>query len=170
MPLVPLSPWLAHRPRRGATVIDTVVLHASRTDDTDELIRELRASDHSYHYIIERDGTVRKCVPYPAVAFHTGISYGPHEAARGVSGEEHTCVIEYSIGVCFVNLNDGFDPYTREQIGACAALLTDLKTPLPKLRWLTTDALVSKGRHDDPMGFDVFALAKRCGLEVWTGE
>ena len=178
MSLVPLNPWLAHRPRRGATVIDTVVLHAEEHESVEALVHQLRATDHSYHYIVDRDGTIYKAVPFSATAFHCGNSYGPHEADRGVSAErdaagsfvEHTCVNEYTVGVCLMNLNDGFDPYTPEQIRACLTLLKDLKTPLPKMRYLTSHALVSPGKQTDPAGFDLPVFAKELELEVWSLE
>jgi len=178
MSIVPLNPWLAHRPRRGAIAIDTVVLHAGEQLEVDALVRELRATEHSYHYIIDRDGTVLKCVPFAAVGYHCQNSYGPHEASRRVSLErdghgafvEHTCVNEYSVGVCLMNLNDGQDPYPASQIAACIHLLIDLKTPLPKLRYLTTHAYVAPGRHTDPAGLDVDSLAKVTELELWTPQ
>ena len=111
MSLVPLTPWLAHRPRRGTTVIDTVVLHSCDHQNIDDLVQELRATDHSYHYILERDGTIVKGVPFSAIAFHCGNSYGPHEATRGISAERdgagsfvlHPCVNEYTVGVCLMS-------------------------------------------------------------------
>lgn len=175
MSIVPLNPWLAHRPRRGAIVTDTVVLHASERDDVEVLIHELRTSEHSYHYIIGKDGAVIKCVPFAAVAYHCQNSYGPHEASRGVSYErdshgafvEHTCINEYSIGICLLNLSDGSDPYPADQLVACVNLLRDLKTPLPKLRYLTTHAHVAPGRHTDPAGLDVAAMAQIAELDYW---
>jgi len=178
MSIVPLSPWLAHRPRRGAIPIDTVVLHASEQSDVDELIRTLRSEDHSYHYIVDRDGIILKCVPFSAVAFHCQNSYGPHEAARKISYErdshgafvEHTCVNEYSIGICLINNNDGYDPYPKDQLAACSTLLRELKTPLPKLRHVTTHGFVAPGRHTDPAGLDVIDFARGVELDIWMPE
>jgi N-acetyl-anhydromuramyl-L-alanine amidase AmpD len=159
-------------------VIDTAVLHASEHEDVESLVHELRVQDHSYHYIVDRDGTIYKGVPFSAIAFHCGNSYGPHEASRGISCErdaagtfvEHPCVNEYTLGVCLINMNDGVDPYTPEQIKACFTLLNDLKTPLPKMRYLTSHAMVSPGKHSDPVGFDLAGMAKELGLEVWSLE
>lgn len=178
MSVIPLTPWLYHRPRRGATVVDTAVLHASAHESVDDLVRELRADDHSYHYILDRNGTIFKGVPFSAAACHCGNSYGPHEAARGVSttldgiGQfvEHTCVIEYSLGICLMNKNDGAEPYPRAQIETLSTLLKDLKTPLPKLRYLTSHALISPGRFYDPRGLALEPIAKTCGLEIWSSD
>lgn len=175
MSMIPLDPWLAHRPRRGATCVDTVVLHASEGDDFDEMIRTLRRDDHSFHYIIKRDGVIVKGVPYSNVAFHCGNSYGPHEAARGLSYDrdvhgafvEHCCINDYSIGICLMNRNDGEDPYGPDQWQACLTLIRDLKTPLPKLRYLTGHAMVAPNRATDPRGFDLAALSAAVELELW---
>jgi len=174
MSTVPLGQWLAHRPRRGATV-DTVVLHATGVDDCDSCLCELREKGLSYHYLIDRDGIVHKCVPYSAVAFHAGNSYGPHEQSRGTPADqdshhnfvEMTSVNEYSVGVCFVNRDDGLDCVTQEQFDACVAVLQDLRTGLPKLRYVTTHAIVSPGRVTDPCAIDPESVARRVGLEVW---
>lgn len=175
MSIVPLQNLLANRPRRGMTNVDTVVLHASGMDDVDDFVRQLRKLDHSYHYIVQKDGTVLRAVPYSNVAFHTSNSYGPHEAEKGVPYDRdatgafisHTCVNDYTIGLCFVNLNDDEDPYTQDQIAAASVLLRDLKAPLPKLRYLTTHAFVAPGRHTDPANLDLAPIARVTQLEIW---
>lgn len=177
MSVVPLNPWLAHRPRRGNTVVDTAVIHSCEGESVESLVQQLRAQDHSYHYIIDENGTIYKGVPFSATAFHCGNSYGPHEAQRGISAErdaagsyvEHPCVNEYSLGLCFVLPNDE-GSYTAEQLKACTTLLTDLKTPLPKLKYLTGHAQVSPGKFHDPVNLDLNELAKACGLEFWSLE
>jgi N-acetyl-anhydromuramyl-L-alanine amidase AmpD len=170
-----IQPWLAHRPRRGATVVDTIVLHATGKDDLRETLAELKEKGLSYHYIIDRAGLPHKCVPYSAVAFHAGNSYGPHEATRGTSREqdsnhnfvEMTSVNEYSIGLCLVNINDGLDACTQEQVDACGWLIKELRASLASLKFLTTHYWVSPGRANDPTGIDVERIAKKAGLEIW---
>jgi len=176
MSVIPLTPWLFHRPRRGNTVVDTVVLHAGPHASVEDLVQEFRDVDHSYHYIIDREGNIYKGVPFRAVAFHCGNSYGPHEATRGVPCErdaagnfvEHPCVNEYSLSICLMNFNDGADPYPKPQLTALKTLLQDIKTPLPKLRFLTSHANVAPGRYCDPMGLNLESIAKDTGLEVWA--
>lgn len=178
MSTVPLANWLAHRPRRGATVVDTVVLHQSVQPDFSLLVEELRESLHSYHYVIDLDGTIHKCVPYCAVAFHAGNSYGPHEAARGISAQrdqrhhfvELTSVNEYSIAICLMRSEEIGGPCPKAQIDACKAFLQDLKTPLPKLAYLTTHELVAPGQGAPMIGLDLDKLAKEAGLTVWSPE
>jgi N-acetyl-anhydromuramyl-L-alanine amidase AmpD len=170
-----IQPWLAHRPRRGATVVDTIVMHATGKDDLLETIAALKEKGLSYHYIIDRAGLPHKCVPYSAVAFHAGNSYGPHEAARGTSREQDanrnfvdmTSVNEYTIGLCLVNTNDGMDAYSQEQVDACIWLIKELKASVPALKYLTTHYWVSPGRVKDPLGLDVERIAKKAGLDLW---
>lgn len=150
-----LADWLAHRPRVGATV-QTLVLHATATDTLEDALAALRERGLSYHFLIDRDGEVIQLVPAEACAFHAGESLGPQgPAANG-----------YSIGVSFVNRNDGVDPITPEQEHAVRSLVASLSESFP-LRWVTTHAAIAPGRKDDPVGYDVGALASDCGLEPW---
>ncbi|MGV3613916.1 MAG: N-acetylmuramoyl-L-alanine amidase [Fimbriimonas sp.] len=178
MSTVPLAPWLAHRPRRGATVVDTVVLHHSAQPDFAHLVETLRDEGHSYHYVIDEDGTVHKCVPYSAVAYHAGNSYGPREAARGISRQrdarqhfvELTSVNEYTISICLMRSDDYGGPCPKEQVWACQTLLQDLKTPLPKLTYLTTHAWVAPGQAQELTGLEIVSLAADTGMAVWAPE
>jgi len=171
-----IQPWLAHRPRRGATVVDTIVMHATCSDDLLGTIVQLKEKGLSYHYIIDRMGLPHKCVPYSAVAFHAGNSYGPHEAARSISREQDsnrnfidmTSVNEYSLGICLVNCNDGSDAMSQEQADACVWLIKELRQSLKSLKFITTHYWVSPGRVTDPDTLDIHRLAKKTGLEIWT--
>jgi N-acetyl-anhydromuramyl-L-alanine amidase AmpD len=176
MSTVPLAQWLAHRPRRGATTVDTVVLHHCDYPDFPRLVESLRESGHSYHYVADVDGTIYKCVPYSAVAFHAGNSYGPHEAARGISRQqdarhhfvELTSVNEYTIALCLMRPPSLDGPCPDAQIGACASLIQDLKSPLPKLQYLTTHAWVAPGQSPEPVGLQIERLALAADLTLWA--
>jgi N-acetyl-anhydromuramyl-L-alanine amidase AmpD len=156
-----LSNWLASRARRMPC--DTVVLHATAGSTFSGALSALRSRELSYHYVIEdereTDGPIRKCVPYGRVAFHAGESEGPHGAG----------VNNYSVGISFVNRNDGVDGYSLRQYTACLELLLELKRVLP-LKYLTTHALVSPGRKTDPRNFPIEQMAHDCGLELWGGR
>lgn len=177
MSTIPIEQWLNHRPRRGAACVDTIVLHVSGVpDDFDEVLNHLRETEHSFHYVIDRDGGIHKCVPFGAVAFHAGNSYGPHEEARGISPQqdsrhhfvELTSVNEYSLAICLLNRNDGTDSFSKPQIEACRNLVCDLKTPLPKLRWLTTFDRVAPGQAEPIFGLDLEKFASETNLRVWS--
>ncbi len=173
-----IQPWLAHRPRRGATIVDTIVMHATGNDDMSATLADLKDRGLSYHYIIDRMGIPHKCVPYSAVAFHAGNSYGPHEASRGTSRHqdnhhnfvEMTSVNEYSLGICLVNVNDGIEALSREQVDACAWLIKELKVSLKSLQFVTTHSAVSPRRATDPVALDLDRLARATTLTVWPAE
>ncbi len=151
-----LSPWLNHRARKPGTVIDTILLHATAGSTLSGAVETLKERELSYHYLIEKDGTVTKCVPYLSCAYHAGKSVGPQ--GSGVN--------EYSVGISFVNMNDGKDPYTAEQTASALALIDTLKAILP-LRWLTTHYWVSPGRKNDPLKYPVSSLSDACQLTLW---
>lgn len=152
MSIISLITWLASRPRKKS--ITTIVLHATAGSSLSGALSTLRLKGFSYHYIIEKNGRATKCVPYSRVAFHAGKSSGP-------TGPN---VNEGSIGICFVNRNDGADPYPEAQIEACKSLVGELINAIP-LRWITTHFAISPGRKTDPKGFPVERVAM--GLERW---
>jgi len=151
-----LAAWLASRPRFRA--ITTIVLHATAGGSLSGALSTLRLKGLSYHYLIDKDGVVWKAVPYTRVAFHAGKSLGP-------SGENCN---GYSIGISFVNRNDGIDPYTEKQTEACRLLVADLQNAISSLQYLTTHYAVSPKRKTDPKGFPcsrVNGLLKRWGCK-----
>lgn len=180
MTILNLATWLASRPRKPDAVVDTIVLHATAGGTLSGALSTLRLRGLSYHYLIEdaasgRDGVITKGVPAGRIAFHAGNSYGPHEDRRGVSRQRGAgsnfmagCSVNgYTIGISFVNANDGIDPYGTLQVDSCVLLINALKVQFPALRWLTTHAIVSPGRKTDPRSFPVATVAARVGLQVW---
>lgn len=139
---------------------DTVVLHATAGTTFKGAYQALKDRELSYHYIIEdqreTDGLIRKLVPYGRVAYHAGLSVGPHGAN----------VNNYSVGISFVNANDGLDLYSTKQFRAAFELIETLKKGLP-LKYITTHAIISPGRKTDPRNFPLTELAALCGLKVW---
>lgn len=153
--VIVLVPWLVHRPRRRPCT--TVVLHATAGSTASGAISTLRRRKLSYHYIIAKDGVVYKCAPMEGNALHAGLSLGPDD----------TEVNGYSIGIAFVNRNNGKDRYTQAQVDSAAWIVSELKPHLP-LTWVTSHAAISPGRKTDPKGFAIQAFADRVGLDLWT--
>lgn len=139
----PLPKWLASRSRRAK--VSTIVLHATAGGSLSGAVSTLIQRELSYHYLIDKDGKVVKAVPYTREAFHAGKSFGP----------EGSGVNRYSIGISFVNRNDGKDPYTQAQVDSCRELVEELAGAIASLRWITTHYAVSPGRKTDPKGFPV---------------
>jgi N-acetyl-anhydromuramyl-L-alanine amidase AmpD len=141
-----LKTWLASRARKRPPT--TVVLHATAGDKALGSINYLRQIGLSYHYLIEDDGSVFKCVPASRIAFHAGVSDGPDGGN----------VNDYSIGIAFANRNDGIEGYTKEAIVACRELVAELKAQYPSIKWLTTHYAITvtadgKYRKSDPVNF-----------------
>lgn len=172
-----IRPWFAHRRRPSGQAIELIVLHATAGATLAGAVATLRERGLGYHYLIDKSGAVYKGCPVLAQTGHAGNSYGPREADAGVDRKQNRkgefnakCSVNpYSLGISFVNLNDGVDPYTAAQERAVRDLIVALKAVLPELSALTTHAIVSPRRKNDPLGFDVDALARDVGLAVWRG-
>lgn len=136
--------------------VSTVILHATAGASALSSISWLRKIGLSYHFIIERDGTIHKLVPLSRQAFHAGVSRGPDGASCN----------RYSFGIAFANTNTG-EKVTKAQEDACEWLINTLKAAYPTLTYLTTHRLVSPGRKTDPKGYDFIPMAKRTGLVPW---
>ncbi len=158
-----------------------VVMHCtaqgeSGPESTETALGILRERGLSYHYIIAKSGGVVECLPPSMKAYHAGSSYGPKEQVQNLPTEQEddgmylakTSVNPYSIGISFVNLNDGVDPYTKEQTESAVALILQLRELFPTLETITGHADVSPRRKSDPLGYDLAALAKLTGLGVWS--
>ncbi len=171
--LISLQPWLEHGAERKGT--ELLVLHATAGSSASGAIDTLRERGLSYHYIVAKSGEIIKCAPTSVEAYHAGNSYGPLEEARGLSREqdsEHRFVCDpgvnhYSIGISFVNMNDGVDGYTPEQTESGLWLAARVRDEFPGLKWVSTHAILSPGRKSDPLGYDLDAFASSCGLKPW---
>lgn len=155
--IIPLTKELKSNKRKKP--ITGIVLHstagASATSSIDWLRRVTTRS--SYHYIIERDGTIFKCVATSKRAWHAGTS-------RGWGGPNCN---DYTIGIAFANLNDGHERVTKAQEESCAWLIKELQHAIPTLQFISTHRLVSPGRKSDPRGwsFDRFFVDFTRGLK-----
>jgi N-acetyl-anhydromuramyl-L-alanine amidase AmpD len=169
-----LTPPLQGHSRHHACTL--LVLHATAGSDLQGAVDTLRQKGFSYHYIIEKDGTCTKCLPSTNVAYHAGNSYGPLEAESGVSRQQDSAsnfvagcsVNSYSLGVSFVNLNDGQDEITEAQLVTLGDLVEQLKGAFPGFCTVTTHAIVSPGRKTDPITLDLESVANRIGLIPWV--
>lgn len=140
--------------RRRSKKITTIVLHATAGGTALSSISHLRNVGNSYHYIIERDGKIYKCVPTDRDAFHSGVSDGPQGPDVNL----------YSIGISLANFQ-GFkgkmEGYTDAQIEAMDWLIEQLVNSIPTLKYITTHRIISPGRRADPKGLDLSAYAKK---------
>lgn len=154
-----LKTWLMTRARKRPCT--TIVLHGTAGASGESSVSWLRKIGLSYHYIVDRDGSITKCAPTSRVAFHAGKSLGP----------EGPSVNDYSIGIAFANLENGRDSITTAQLDAVASLVKQLKAEFP-LYWITTHYAISPGRKSDPMMLrkvDLIAFTARVNLTAWLG-
>jgi len=150
-----LTAWLASRSRKQPCT--TVVYHATAGGSLSGALSTLKLKGFSYHVLIDKDGTVWKAVPYTRVAYHAGKSVGP----------EGPNVNDYSVGICFVNRNDGKDPITAAQLKAAREYTLELMKAIPSIKWGCTHFGVSPGRKFDPRLFDLKSFCAEVGLEPW---
>lgn len=157
--IIPLTKELKSNKRKKP--ITGIVLHstagASAISSIDWLRRVTTRS--SYHYIIERDGTIFKCVATSKRAWHAGVS-------RGWDGPNCN---DYTIGIAFANMNDGHERVTKAQEESCAWLIKELQNAISTIRYISTHRLVSPGRKNDPRGwwFTTFCRNHVRGLVLW---
>lgn len=139
-----------------------IVLHATAGSSVGGAVTTLRTKKLGYHYLIAKDGTVYKGAATQHVVGHAGTSRGP--LGEGANG--------YSIGVSFVNLNNGHDPYTFEQERSLQWLINELCRACPTIKWVTTHRAISLmlSGKTDPKKFNFKALTLPDGVEWWDGN
>lgn len=169
MTIKQVTPWLPHYSERALKFqgnVDTIVLHHDAAGSGLGSINYLRGTTGknraSYHYMIERDGLIYKCVPSTKRAWHAGVSRGPHGAD----------VNSYSLGICLSNwggFEGRFETYPDVQVKACTELINTLIGVFP-LKWITTHRLITN-RKVDPARFDFKEYAKNFPtLTPWRDE
>ena len=122
---------------RGSSVIDTIVIHYTAGSTVQSALDTLSSAGLSYHFIIDKDGTIYQLVEEDESAQHAGCY------RNGV--KKKGCIDGYnsrSIGISFVNL--GWDTknknvqctdiaekcwevYTDQQMNALAKLLIEIQ-------------------------------------------
>lgn len=153
-----------------------VVMHATAGSTLEGAIVTLLQKGLSYNYIIDRSGKIYKCVSRASrQANHAGNSYGPREEADGVSTKQNSVskfiakcsVNDYSVGISFVNLDDGHMQITNQQYAAAIWLIGELKKQFKNLLYVTTHSQVSPRRKVDPLGFPLRAFSLKVLLQPW---
>lgn len=145
--------------RPFGTNINCIVIHATvepTTEGTINIFLGMRRRV-SAHFVVGKDGRVVQMVPIEKRAWHAGVS-----ELDGVPA-----VNDYSVGIELVNLNDGIDPYPKEQMEAAAGIIRLVRSryDVPDARIVSHSEIARPvGRKNDPVGFD-FALLKQKASE-----
>ena len=137
---------------RNSDITD-VVLHHTGGDTLQSAVNALQNRNLSYHYLIDRDGTIHQMVDPSKKAFH----------AKNFN--------DNSIGISFVGGTDK-SQITKTQIANAQNLIQSIKQNVPTLRTIGghKHRVKERGRKSDPAGVDISQLALATGLEFFTGE
>lgn len=158
--------------------IELIVVHSTAGRSFAGAWSTLLAKGFGYHALIPDEdefghGDIIKCVPDMRVCGHAGNSYGPLEEMRKISNKRGagskflagTSVNSYSLGISFVNANDGKDSYSEKQHQACVERCVQWALVYP-IKWISTHYWVSPGRKSDPKGYDMDRLIKEVNLQL----
>jgi N-acetyl-anhydromuramyl-L-alanine amidase AmpD len=152
------SPNFGRRP--AGAVIDTIVLHHTAGPNLVGTVRwfENPESRVSAHFTVGKDGSIVQHVSTFERAWHAGVS-------RDHLGREN--LNNFSIGIEMVNVGDGKDPWTREQVEVVGFLIAVMKRRFPEIRYVTSHEFVAvpRGRKPDPRNFPWKEL-EHLGLEL----
>lgn len=141
-----------HSARPQGVKPSLIVLHATGPGSLKGILEWVttKVSKVSYHGLIASDGTYYQLVNPDRMAWHAGVSEW-----EGKPNCNH-----YSIGLSFVNPNDGKVPLTPQQIATAKGVIQYWRQkygPLP----VTTHGIIArpKGRKVDPDIVPNFRLA-----------
>ncbi len=141
-----------HRARPNQIRPRLIVLHATGPGSLKGILEWIgdKASKVSYHGLIAADGTFYNLVSPERSAYHAGVSEW-----NGIKN-----VNDISLGLAFVNPNDGVIPLTPQQISVAKGVIQYWRQQYP-IEAVTTHAAVAtpKGRKTDPDRVPNFRLA-----------
>lgn len=144
------SPNHSARPNQARPRL--IVLHATGPGSVKGILEWVtdKASKVSYHGLIASDGAYYNLVNPERAAWHAGVSEW-----NGVKN-----INSISLGLAFVNPNDGVIPLTPQQIAVAKGVIQYWKQNYP-IEAVTTHAAVAtpKGRKTDPEHVPNFRLA-----------
>lgn len=142
-----LAPTLLNKPLPSkktvrSTTINYIVLHYDDGGSYKSTRRTLIKKRNSYHYYIQRDGTIIKLIDPKYEASHAGISYYKGKFRLN----------KYSIGICLQN--DPPEAYTEKQYNSAGWLIKQLQSryndSTSKVIIGHSDIAFPRGRKIDP--------------------
>jgi len=147
------SPNFNQRP--DSKEITAIVMNASASSSQQGVIDWYNNpnSQNSMHYTIGKDGAIVQHVRDQDRAWHAGRSEW-----QGRSG-----VNDFGLGIQFINLNDGVDPYPEEQHQAAVQLVAYLAAKYDiEVEDIVAhyDIALPAGRKSDPRGYDMNRLRR----------
>lgn len=140
-----MTPIERNSPNQSARVaaIDAVVIHDTGARTVAGTLDWIGRSESgvSYHYVVDTNGDVYRCVEESRKAWHAGKS-----TLHGRAG-----VNDFSVGVALVDADDR-TPYSQPQLEAAAALVAGIvrRHPGIALNRIVGHCHVAPGRKVDP--------------------
>lgn len=140
---MPIKPRLSPNHSKRTKPITLIVMHSTGPGSLRGILEWLTtpASKVSYHGLIATDGTYYQLVPDDRVAWHAGVGEW--------NGQQNPN--QFSLGLSFVNPNDGIIPLTPQQIATAKQVVQGWKAKHP-IEAVTTHAIIARpmGRKTDP--------------------
>ena len=119
-----------------------IVLHNDSSASVHDTFKYLRRKRNSYHYYIDRHGTIYQLVDVRRKANHAGVSYY----------QGHVGMNDVSIGICLEN--NPPQPYTSAQYDQLAWLIAQIHRRFPDSQTHRilghSDIAIPYGRKSDP--------------------
>ena len=144
MTIAVIDAWSPNYNSRSGATIDCIVIHDTESDTAAAALSWFESPDSqvSAHYVIDRDGTIYRCVADELRAWHAGSS---EFAGR-------TNVNDFSLGIELVGFATG--PYTDAQIDVLVELCVDRCLTYPAITVARivghSDIATPPGRKTDP--------------------
>lgn len=137
-----------HGGERDPTEVLYLVYHATAGQSAMSSIVYLNTTSEkeaSYHYVIDRDGTIYRMTPVHIVAWHAGDSSWPYPVYSPPGNGGHS-LNHNSIGIAWANMDDG-EELTAAQLESGLWLTTVFKQPVERI---LGHYEISPGRKIDP--------------------
>jgi N-acetylmuramoyl-L-alanine amidase len=144
MAIAVIDAWSPNYNSRPGPTIDCIVIHDTESDTAADALSWFESPDSgvSAHYVIDRDGSVYRCVPDELRAWHAGASE--------LGGRAN--VNDFSLGIELVGFATG--TYTDAQIDVLVELCVDLCLKYPAITVARivghADVATPPGRKTDP--------------------
>lgn len=157
-------------PRPEGTVVDTIVLHHTASSSLEGVVKWFATTESqvSAHYTIGKDGSIVQ---------HVNTFYRAWHAGASLDKFGRTNVNNFSVGIEIVNVGDGKDPWTPEQVEAVRLLCGALARYRYKgqIKQIVSHEYIATppGRKPDPKNYpweSLNDLAKDLGIELIYGR